>query len=127
MGGYNSEGLAWRYELPPALIGKFSINLLEFIASVITIYLTIKDSDHPKKILAFTDSSSALGWLYKANFHTNQPAHDAVARWLAKTLIDHDAALYSQHIRGIHNIIADVLSRDCHIPDTHLMTMLRIL
>ena len=127
MGGYNTEGLAWRYELPSALIGKFSINLLEFIASVITIYLTIKDADHPKKILAFTDSSSALGWLYKANFLTNQPAHDAVARWLAKTLIDHDAALYSQHIRGIHNIIADVLSRDCHIPDTHLIHIFNLL
>ena len=69
----------------------------------------------------------ALGWLYKANILTNQPAHDAVARWLARTLIDHDAALYSQHIRGIHNIIVDILSRDFHIPDTHLVHMLNLL
>jgi len=127
LGGFNSDGLAWRYELPPALIGKFSINLLEFIASAITIYLTIKNTTSPQKLLAFTDSSSALGWLYKASFTYNQPAHDEVARWLAKILIDNDSALYSQHIRGIHNIIADMLSRDCHIPTTHLVYMFKLL
>ena len=127
LGGFNSDGLAWRYELPPALIGKFSINLLEFIASAITIYLTIKNTTSPQKLLAFTDSSSALGWLYKASFTYNQPAHDEVARWLAKILIDNDSALYSQHIRGIHNIIADMLSRDCHIPATHLVHMFQLL
>ena len=127
LGGFNSDGLAWRYELPPALIGKFSINLLKFIASAITIYLTIKSTTSPQKLLAFTDSSSALGWLYKASFTYNQPAHDEVARWLAKTLIDNDSALYSQHIRGIHNIIADMLSRDCHIPATHLVHMFQLL
>ena len=116
MGGFNSKGLAWRYKLPPALIGKFSINLLEFIASVITIHLTIIEADSPQKLLALTDSSSALGWLYKANFITNQPAHDEVARWLATALIKNDSALYSQHIRGVHNIIADILSCNWHIP-----------
>jgi len=54
---------------------------------------------------------------------TNQPAHDEVARWLATTLIKNDSALYSQHIRGVHNIIADILSRDWHIPESHIIHM----
>lgn len=39
VGDYNLEMLAWQYELPQSLIGKKSIDLLEFIASVITTYL----------------------------------------------------------------------------------------
>jgi len=126
-GGFNSKGLAWRYDLPDELIGVFSINLLEFIAAAITIYLTIQTEDGPQKLLSFTDSSSALGWLYKASFNTSHPVHDAVARWLAKFMIENDAALYSQHIRGIHNIIADILSRDGHIPKAQLIHMFYLL
>ena len=94
---------------------------------VINIYLTIQCLDLPQKLLAFTDSSSALGWLYKASFTSNQPAHDEVVRWLATTLIKNDAALYSQQNRGIHNIVADVLSRDWYIPESHLIHMLSLL
>ena len=42
MGGFDSEGFAWRYELPDELQRIFSINLLEFTAATITINLTIK-------------------------------------------------------------------------------------
>ena len=123
MRGLNSNGLAWRYDLPDELIGVFFINLLEFIAAAITIYLTIKTEDGPQKLLSFTDSSSALGWIYKASFNTSHPVHDTVARWLAKIMIENDAALYLQHIRGIHNIIADMLSRYGHIPENQLIYM----
>ena len=114
------NGLAWRYMLPPDLIGAFSINLLEFIASAITIHLSLAASSSPQKILAYTDSSSALGWLYKASFSSSMPAHDKVARWLALELMSYDSALYSQHIRGRHNIIADSLSRDHYLSITQL-------
>ena len=120
MGGYNTNGMAWRYNLPPAMIGIFSINLLEFIASAITIYLTIKSSATPHKILAFTDSSNALGWLYSASFSASKPIHDKVARWLAAILMEYDSALYSQHIKGLYNIISDSLSRDKHISNEQL-------
>ena len=55
---------AWRFELPSELIGVFSINLLEFIAASLTIQLAVeyrKNIKKPHRILAFTDSSSALG------------------------------------------------------------------
>ena len=79
------------------------------------------------KILAFTDSSSALGWLFKASFASNQPNHDMIARRLAEELIEKDSALYSQHIKGCFNFIADSLSRDHHIPTDKLTFALRSL
>ena len=121
------RGLAWRMKLPDEMIGKLSINLLEFLASVITIYLTLQEIIGPQKILAYTDSSSALGWLYKASFSETQPMHDEVARWLASILMEHDSALYSQHIRGIQNFIADSLSRDHHLSNKQLTLLFKTL
>ena len=47
MGGFNMSGLAWRYELPESMHGKLTINLLEFIAASITVYLTVKATSQP--------------------------------------------------------------------------------
>ena len=100
LGGYTNSGLAWRYEIPSEFWGKLTINLLEFLAAAITINLSIDTTDEPQKVLAFTDSSSALDWLHKASFSNNKPIHDKVARWLGRILIDNDSSLYSQHIKG---------------------------
>lgn len=81
------------YDLPQELTGIFSINLLEYLAAAITIFIAIKDSDSTEKIIEFTDSSSAHNWFYKTIFNSNQHVHDKVARWLAKMTIDNDAAL----------------------------------
>ena len=111
-GGFNCNWLGWLYELPPTLTGKCSINLLAFITSIITTQLTIISSNIPQKLFSYTNSSSAPGWLYKASFTSSQPVYDEIVRWLAELLINNDAALYSQHIKGKHNIIAEILSRD---------------
>ena len=81
----------------------WSINLLEFIVASITISLIMRNTKASTKILAYTNSSSAPGWLYKASFASNQQNHDKTARWLAHELIDTDPALYSQHIREKFN------------------------
>ena len=44
------------------------LNLLEFLASVVTIYMTMLQMIQGLHILAFTDSSRALGWMHKASF-----------------------------------------------------------
>ena len=44
-----------------------------------------------------------------------------MARWLALEMLNNETALYSQHIRGVHNFIADSLSRDHHLPDETLI------
>ena len=120
MGGFNTDGFAWRIKLPEELLGIFSINLLEFIASAIKIYLTLKWKGNNRKFLAFTDSYSALGWLHKVSFANSQPAHDKVARWMAECLINHDSSLYLQHIKGKHILFADCLSHDHHISNARL-------
>ena len=129
IGGFNTKtGFAWRYKLPSWMTRSFHINLLEFIASVVAIWLDLKENKqqtiHPK-ILALSDNSSTIGWLYKSNFNVkSHPGHDKVARKLAEILMEHDASLESQHIKGAHNVIADSLSRDHHIKDTYLKFIL---
>ena len=118
LGGYLDDGRAWRWQLPQTLHGVFTINLLEFIAAVVNIWMVVRDGLPDKKILCYTDSSSALGWLYHSTFNpVTQPLHDQVARHLAGILLETDCTLYSQHVPGKQNVIADSLSRDHHVPD----------
>ncbi len=58
---------------------------------------------------------SATGWLHKANIDAsnNYPLHQA-ARKYAELLMEEDCCLYSQHIKGVHNNVADALSRLHH-------------
>ena len=91
------------------------MNLLEFLASAVTTYITILKMGQGSHILAFTESSSALGWMHKETFEVvNTESHNTVARWLGWTLVSNKKFLYSQNIKGTENIIADSLSRDCH-------------
>ena len=41
IGGYSKNGLVWRWRIPEAWHGKITLNLLEFLASAVTIYMTI--------------------------------------------------------------------------------------
>ena len=121
IGGYSEDGLAWRWRITAAWHGKLTFNLLEFLVSEVTIYMTILKMGQGSHILAFSDSSSALGWMHKASFDpVNAESHNAVAFWIGWTLVSHDTSLYSQHIKGTENIIVDYLSRDFHKSDQTL-------
>jgi hypothetical protein len=127
LGGYTMNGTAWRFEIPEHLRLRASINLLEFMAAIITIKMSLlHDPKSPfPRFLSFTDSSSALGWLYHSTFNpVNQPQHDKVARYFATTLFEADATLHPVHIPGKANIIADSLSRDFHVTDDALTSFL---
>ena len=94
------------------------MNLLELIASEVTIYITILQMGHGSHILAFIDISSALGWMHKESFNpVIAESHDAVALWLGWTLVSNKSSLYSQHIKGTEKIIADPPSWDLHRSD----------
>ena len=130
IGGFNiHSGYAWRYKIPSWMTNSFHINLLEFIASTVAIWLELEFNNnieiaHPK-ILALSDNTSTIGWLYKSNFNVkSHPGHDRVARKVAKLLLEKEASLESQHIKGSHNVIADSLSRDHHLQETHLKFIL---
>ena len=125
LGGYTSSGLAWRFAIPeeslPYCIRR--INLLEFIAAVVTIETELRygppASSAYHHLLALSDSSSALGWLHRSTFRPiKSPLQDVVARHLGTLLMDFEASHVSAHIKGKNNIIADSLSRDIDLSDT---------
>ena len=119
LGGYNPRtGKGWRFQLPVWMQRQFHINILEYISSLIGIWLEVMDKNTAYLcLLAKTDNSSAVGWLTKSNFDPDtQSKHDMVARKLAEILLDSESTLYPEHVKGTHNIIADSLSRDIHIP-----------
>ena len=132
MGGMNlKSGRAWRFKFPDWMSRKFHINFLEFLASIVSIWLDIIQDNNQtkyKKYLALTDNSSTVGWLHKSNFNPKtHPGHDILARKLARILMNSESTIESQHIKGSHNIVADSLSRDHHIETTHLTFILKSL
>jgi hypothetical protein len=129
MGGYSVlSGRAWRWEIPLDLRLRTSINSLEFISCVITIWIEIINKDIlPEDCLwSQTDSSSAAGWLRKSNFadDRDEEIQLTTARRLASLLIDEQCCIYSQWFLGDLNNISDSLSRDFHISDSNLVSLL---
>ena len=123
IGGYSLvTGRGWRVRIPSdsIIFGHPGINnLLEFLGMIVNVWLECKDcratpGDPYPCILALGDNTSAIGWLHKtASLGRNRPAHTAhlfAARHLATTVLDNDCCLASQHIRGVHNTVSDLLS-----------------
>jgi hypothetical protein len=129
LGGYNiTSGIGWRLELPVDCRLRTSLNSLEFLSSLISIWMdhfyeVIEPEDC---ILSQTDSSATMGWLKKSNFadKLDQAVQLATARKLADIIIETESCLYSQWFPGDQNNIADSLSRDFHIEQSHLCTLL---
>ena len=98
------------------------------MAAIITVKLSIDHDHHSSQqphILAYTDNSSAMGWMYHSTFNPVTDAeHDSTARYLANLLLQAEATLYPEHIPGVHNEIADSLSRDFHLNDSQLLHLL---
>ena len=60
LGGFISEGIAWRYKLPPYLVGKLTINLLEFMATAITINLPAADTAAGYNVMIIQSGAGAV-------------------------------------------------------------------
>jgi hypothetical protein len=121
IGGYCLEsGVAWRYQLPDDLLGRASLNVLEFVAAIVGVMVEFKmgarwtDAD---VFLSQGDSTSAAGWLAKSTFDDACPMHVAVARAFAEFCISNDIDHYTQWFPGKENTVADVLSRDFALDD----------
>jgi hypothetical protein len=118
IGGYDHLGNAWRLAIPSAFQNavKNQNNCLEFLASIITVWQPIinKHTNEEECFLSLGDNTSSVGWLHKANTDNsnNLPLFTA-SRKYARLLLASHSCLYSQHIPGISNGVADVLSR-CH-------------
>ena len=127
IGGYDSTGRAWHWEIPMDCRGCLTLNGLEYAASIITIELFLTHTSTAYScILSLLDSTSAIGWLHKSSFDpSSHSIQTTLARHLTTTMLDHQACLYSQHIPGTTNVIADYLSRDFHIDSGTLSSLIR--
>lgn len=104
LGRYSANGLSWRCQLPDHLISRAHINLLEFLASILGIWLEILTNGVTQEVclLCMSDNSTSTGWLRKSNFQeedessTKTTVKLIVARNLATLLIDTNTMLYSQ-------------------------------
>ena len=90
------------------------INLLEFLALIITLWLTlslVKPGSQPV-ILATGDNTSALSWMYFAS-RTKKPIVRRFARFCQAmlTYYPYHFALQKAHMKGEDNDTGDVLSR----------------
>ena len=133
LGGYSDQGFAWRFAIPHDLLFRASNNLLEFLAAVITPWidiilgrLTAGDC-----VLSMTDITTAEGWMQKSNFvEPNEHPVEAMtrvnaARKYASIFLDADIKGYSQWFEGKRNNVAVALSRDWHLGDDELTSLLR--
>ena len=121
LGGFMCFGIGWRYIIPVPLRKLIHINILEFLAITVTTWLSILflniTDGNGMKLLGQSDNTSALGWLkaqtrYDKNNHTSSVLREYIGRKLAKILAKANMSLYSQHIKGSLNDVADALSRD---------------
>jgi hypothetical protein len=130
LGGYDYQGIAWRFPIPPEFHNAVQRknNSLELVAAVVTVWSAILGGRAASEtcFLALCDNSSAVGWLHKANVDDskNLPLHRA-ARKYAEILLSAHCCLYSQHIPGERNGVADALSRKEELSDIELTHFIR--
>jgi hypothetical protein len=123
-----TSGIAWHLELPIPCRLRTSLNSLEFLGCIISIWIdTFHQAIEPEScLLSQTNSMTAMGWLRKSNF-ANKPDETvqlSTAQKLADLILGSESCLYSQWFSRSQNAIADSLSRDFHINDTHLCDLL---
>jgi hypothetical protein len=127
IGGYDNFGLAWRYEIPEKLRGRASINLLEFIGQVANLWIGIESKavEPQSCIYSEGDNTASVSWLSKSNFGEEQSSHLKIARQYARLMMQHELTHTPEWIAGKVNEVADSLSRDFDISDTHLASALK--
>jgi hypothetical protein len=137
LGGYSSNGFAWRYKLHPERRFRATNNLLEFMASIISPWVNILAGRLGRGdcALSMTDSTTSAGWIRKTNFKEDGDGANPIeaktrleiARHHASLFIDEGIKDYSQWFKGEKNQVADALSREFERTDEDLTNTLRSL
>jgi hypothetical protein len=127
LGGYSDRGRAWRFEFPEHLLGRATINLLEYIGTFVSPWVDFVEGqmEPEASILAESDNATASAWCHKSNFESEQrPTHLKVSRRYASFLLEAKAQLVNEWLAGSDNKIADSLSRDTHLsPEIHVQLL----
>jgi hypothetical protein len=118
----------WRLSFPPEIVARtlrhcaggptlIDINLLEFVALVISYAATLVDLDttpgnqhQPPVLLAKGDNTTSLSWLRRKTANRSPPAK-ALAHILATLAARGQVSVNAEHIAGVTNVMADYLSR----------------
>ena len=74
LGGFADHGRAWSYIIPNELRGRAHINILEYLAQVVAIWLDVLENTatHEDCLLCMGDKTSAMGWLMRSNFRQKE-------------------------------------------------------
>jgi len=70
LGGFASHGRALTYTIPARLRNKAHIDILEYLAQIISIWIDIIERRTKPEdcILSIGDNTSSLGWMRRSNF-----------------------------------------------------------
>jgi hypothetical protein len=82
IGGFSgTTGIAWHWEIPRDLRNQAILNVLEYLAGYLSIWMEIHvgNAKTGSSFLSQTDSTSAAGWIRKSNFGHIHPMHLQVA------------------------------------------------
>lgn len=134
IGGFMDLGFGWRIIFHPKILELFHINTLEHMAGVVNIWMAIKllniDGDgNGMKFLDQSDNMTAVAWMLRSTYYEKENRPEAIlreimARHLADLLFKSDTGSYLQHIRGIDNIIADILSRNRNLTNNEIRLLI---
>jgi hypothetical protein len=128
MGGYCLQsGIAWRFQLPEVLLGRATLNALEFLAAFLGVLEEFgcgagwTDAD---VILSQGDSVSAAKRLASSSFDDNCPMHLAIARLFVDFCLSKEIGhkKETQWFPGKENGIVNILSRDFALSDEDEVT-----
>ena len=73
------------------------------------------------RFLALSDRSSTFDWMIQSSFQELQhPKHCQLACKHTQKVMDITAIEVNQHVKGLNNIISDILSRDVHLTEDQL-------
>ena len=134
LGGYSHEGWAWRWYLPKNLLFRVSNNLLEHLATVISLWVDILAGrlNQQDCVLSMTNSTTAKGWLRKSNTELGKSPIQAsvrikATRKYATIFMLLEIRSYSQWFKGVMKEVADALSRDNDRSDNELTSTINLL
>ena len=121
LGGYSLHGRAWRIRVPhdsPFYGDDTANNVLEFLGMAISVMLLLKEAEEEQEshpcILVLGDNTSAVSWIFRSGRISRNsryyPAVKFIARTIASQALQSGAQICSQHLAGVTNTVADILS-----------------